>query len=1200
MANNPEDDRYAYNPSEEEFQQKLEQFDNSTTRAESDKKPGRLESYRQKSEDAKAKLREAENADWNDPANGFYKPSEKAQARINNWRNWSSRRKLAVGGGAAAGVSGLLISMFALLPMKIPGIMSMITDEAGQRVEQVTEHRAKLILARAILRKFDSDLVVTGKGTFSTLVASMRTSNFEKRLAEKGLKITRDGDGVRLTNIEGKALGGGKVLKNEVAIVEALDADQLTNRMIKDIVKEDIPSWRWVKRAKFAKWLRIKYGIPRYGLNNSSETNTDDAIKEMEQERLKSESDQSLKNATDFLNCLSTGGEECVLTEDGSTKDSTLKDSANTADVSDTLSEASDEAIKETLDNPGEETSKLMTKIISNKFATKAIPIVGWIDLAATINHLVKEEAQTDFVGKAVAGLKSANYAQLYGNWSGYASQNQLGALRPDYIATLAKQTDGVEQAQAFNMIEGKTKSNATALLSTTAYAVSPSDIPGVPVDRIDANNPSLIKQKMDSFNSATGGVAGIAGKPTSFLLEGWYQTLGEGGIGGFISGWLGGIITNITPDAVTEWAGNLMNKLWQQMLDVFGLDYNPFVSGAKWFNNAHAGATASFNTYAKETGMRKLSPAQASAQNEQIAQERAAYRAEKGPLYALFSPQETTSLTSQLAIHTPTNTNDALTSLASLVTSAPHTLFASLTPKNASAANAYVDLYGVDPYGATQADMDAPLTQEFINGDTCPGVAEGSYDSCKVDNEIASAMICEFQPDIDGCSDEGPGAGSEGVFGAGSQFRIASYNVLGAIHTASYEGRMDKVIANINSKDLKIDIVGFQEFERVQRRYFMQHTTNFALYPSDVTSGQGENAIGWDKTKFKFVQGGMMPKLQYFGNGYSLDAPWVKLEDLSTGQQLYVLNTHDPAHDRDGYPKKRYENALQHVVFTDSLKSTGLPVLFTGDFNSGYELRFSGNSTYQDKAENLTYCIITQAGFMNDAYDVQTGRDVKCPNPGNGNSIDHVYVSNGIKVDKYRQIAGGAGGSGPSGSDHDVQLVDINIPAGEAGSGEWSLPVDKSAWKTDGQRWLEAHTTMSDAWTNSIKAAADINIGSGNDDCGKPIYSMLAGTMVKSPPTYTAQVRSVVNGKEVLITYAHGKNMKAGGASVQAGEKIGEISNNANPAYGTLSCHLHLEVKYGTTAICPQNILPDIALGKEFDLSKVPKAVYACSVLGV
>ena len=106
MANNPEDDRYAYNPSEEEFQQKLEQFDNSTTRAESDKKPGRLESYRQKSEDAKAKLREAENADWNDPANGFYKPSEKAQTRINNWRNWSSRRKLAVGGGAAKALFG--------------------------------------------------------------------------------------------------------------------------------------------------------------------------------------------------------------------------------------------------------------------------------------------------------------------------------------------------------------------------------------------------------------------------------------------------------------------------------------------------------------------------------------------------------------------------------------------------------------------------------------------------------------------------------------------------------------------------------------------------------------------------------------------------------------------------------------------------------------------------------------------------------------------------------------------------------------------------------------------------------------------------------------------------------------------------------------------------------------------------------------
>ena len=85
------------------------------------------------------------------PKDGFYERmglgSSTTSAKGFGRKN---RRKIgaALGGGGLAGaVVGLI---FMLLPIKIPAIMSMITNEAGQRLEQVVEHRATMIVARSI------------------------------------------------------------------------------------------------------------------------------------------------------------------------------------------------------------------------------------------------------------------------------------------------------------------------------------------------------------------------------------------------------------------------------------------------------------------------------------------------------------------------------------------------------------------------------------------------------------------------------------------------------------------------------------------------------------------------------------------------------------------------------------------------------------------------------------------------------------------------------------------------------------------------------------------------------------------------------------------------------------------------------------------------------------------------------------------
>jgi surface antigen/endonuclease/exonuclease/phosphatase family metal-dependent hydrolase len=284
-----------------------------------------------------------------------------------------------------------------------------------------------------------------------------------------------------------------------------------------------------------------------------------------------------------------------------------------------------------------------------------------------------------------------------------------------------------------------------------------------------------------------------------------------------------------------------------------------------------------------------------------------------------------------------------------------------------------------------------------------------------------------------------------------GSSFKVASFNVEGASHTGTFKARMDNSISTITSSQL--DIVGLQELQTVQRNYMMdQISSTYDIYPK-TAANQGhvsENSIIWNKSKYKLVEGGTQPNLQYF-DGSVLNAPYVRLQDIATGQQFFVLNTHDPANTKQnpGQQGYRLHNAQEHVKFIQKIGSDGTPVVFTGDFNSGYTVRPGGanGSTVDNKAENLTYCVMTRGGTINDAYDVYKNRTATCPNPqvppDSGSNayggIDHIFTSKTITVSSYTRLQNGATNNG---SDHPTLIVDATIPptvqagGGAAGAG--------------------------------------------------------------------------------------------------------------------------------------------------------------------
>ncbi len=952
---------------------------------------------------------------------------------------WSGRRKALTGAGVGGGILALVASLFALLPLKVPGIMSMVTSQTMQRVEQITEKRAKTIIGRAILTKFGTHtgVVITGEGAFKTLVASMRTSGFEKRLAEKGLIITATSDGVKLTQ-NGKPLGGGKSLKNEKAILDALENDNISNKVLKNIIREEIPSWRWMKRAKFAKWLRIKYGIPRYGLTNSDNPDSEEKKKEMDTERAERAAARTSNNFKSLLSCILSGSCEAI---DGSGEASNKEEEAGeTANDVDAAAEESVESVREHGLGTSEEATKSISKLLVGKLGTKAIPIIGWIDLIATLDHFAHEAGDNDYIGKIAAYYKGAAYAAIYAEWSGYSSQVQLGALDPEYAGVLADELNDAEKAQAFQAIMGDSSK-------------------GEPIETlVNSDKPSGAKKLYDSIlNGPLGFSNKYIGHP---ILNAYYETIGGGGFLGWVAGGLGnllgsifspitGILGDLTPDSVKDLASDAVAKLGPFILKTFGLTIDEFDKGPKLMNNIMGGGVVSSNEYCKEIGCRRLSSEQTYLQNKSIAVERAADTREKGVFYAMFNTDQPTSLTNQLAYSMPTSVESGVSSLARTISSVPSRLASFIVPRSqADKVVSYEGLYGVAPYGATAADVSQPLAPELMTGDTCPDVNEGDYNNCAIDTEVAEAMLCEFKPDEGECAENTPNSSGEAAF----SFTIGSYNQKRALSAEEHQKAVDNILAR------NMDVVGTQETSEPKFSRYKNALAahNYGSYPEQMGPNQtcvGAQAIFYSKDKFTFEKGEYFEVPRYPDaavncgggerttgghdtEGGKLPPVWthipiVWLKENATGRTIIVMNTHNVANVPGAAgTTPAYSRVVANKIYIQQIErlkteNQGTPIVLTGDFNEGTGVRSSGNITWQGDVNNLLFCMFAKNGLMFSA----AGQKMKCGGYGIG-GVDYIYAVPEIEVESYHEIE-----RGQAASDHKAIYATLKVP-GTAGEG--------------------------------------------------------------------------------------------------------------------------------------------------------------------
>ena len=245
------------------------------------------------------------------------------------------------------------------------------------------------------------------------------------------------------------------------------------------------------------------------------------------------------------------------------------------------------------------------------------------------------------------------------------------------------------------------------------------------------------------------------------------------------------------------------------------------------------------------------------------------------------------------------------------------------------------------------------------------------------------------------------------------TDFKIGSFNVLGASHTApggnkasrpSGVERMKLAVEAIQKH--KLDVVGLQEVEPGQRKAFMQDTKNqFDMYPGKYGGADPVNSIAWRKDKFEFVKGTNVT-VPYF-EGRDKKMPVVLLKSKETGQRVWVMNVHNPA-DTKSHPhneKNRDLATQKEMAFIKHLeKTTGHPVILTGDMNEKAEARQQ----------------ITKGTDMTAAMN---GKNPRSQQVG----IDWIFGSHGVHFDGFDRDTSN---KVRRASDHPLIYSNVHIPA--------------------------------------------------------------------------------------------------------------------------------------------------------------------------
>lgn len=705
------------------------------------------------------------------------RPFNKQRNRVAAW---------VAGGGATVMLS--FFGLGSIMPFKIQGVMGMISEEVGQRVEQIVLHRAKVIVARAIMERLGvkSGPVITGKGPLSSLIATLRTMKFENVLKSKGLEFFEENGKVSLKVAKGESWETvAKGLKSPDDILRILDSDAISSRSINAIVKENIPVWRMFKRAKFAKWLRIKYNIPRFGREKKATDDTDPKTKDVDPEtkaiknEIKSEVEDAAQRKQQMF-------DDVMKILDGDNKNASNQSNEvasreASSTVKKTIAEKSAEVGRALEGATTKEAAMVLGKAglkLGAKAASKAVPIYGWVMLWATFMtafDIFQEKINDGTFFTMLSDVRGAQMAIMYAKYAGLDSQYKLGTQDRNLMNYDASKFDGVEQSAMFNCIsknyaagcdqvgEQSTKINET---------ISSLDDFQSMVSKMTGMSTTDVRSMMTLIDIST-----FTSRKAGRVLY-WIDNTIVGGLTSLAGDAALSVIKNQVPFGAqaVEALTNITNSMTDQLLDyaykTLGINVNTLATGAELFGNMLGGGVFGMTKFCREhLKCHDLSLAESISQNQKFAADKADYIRSKGPFFALFSPEVTSSVTSQLALRTSSSSRalsgQVLQTAASVLGAIPG-IFSSQFSRSSSANSPTTvsGLVGMKEAGFTQAELNGDIDNSMLSTDAYD-CTKSTNAMCSVDQEVISSMICLDSANVESpdcnpdAADAGPDSGS-------------------------------------------------------------------------------------------------------------------------------------------------------------------------------------------------------------------------------------------------------------------------------------------------------------------------------------------------------------------------------------------------------------------------------------------------------
>ena len=189
------------------------------------------------------------------------------------------------------------------------------------------------------------------------------------------------------------------------------------------------------------------------------------------------------------------------------------------------------------------------------------------------------------------------------------------------------------------------------------------------------------------------------------------------------------------------------------------------------------------------------------------------------------------------------------------------------------------------------------------------------------------------------------------------SDFGVGMLNILGSQHTRGGRGGFAPGTSRAYSATQMllgrgVSIVGFSEIQRDQLAVFSNNAPSFAVYPGTSLGSAGvPTSVAWDTRVWRLVSASTVT-IPF--SGQQRPSPVVRLANVATGAEVYVLNFHNSPGGMEG---ERDQAQAIELAKIRELEATGVPIIVTGDFNEKLEALCAFTATSLQSAVGGGYC---------------------------------------------------------------------------------------------------------------------------------------------------------------------------------------------------------------------------------------------------